>query len=90
MKLKIQVEVFNKSHDTEAILEGYKIWGTDILNKLEGQFSFVIFDKINQTLFMARDRLGRNLYFTKLPTEELSYHLHLSQLLNFRRVLKLI
>ena len=37
---------FKTSHsDTEAILEGYKIWGPDILKKLEGQFSFVIFDK---------------------------------------------
>ena len=40
---------FLTSHsDTEAILEGYKIWGSDILGKLEGQFSFVIFDKINE------------------------------------------
>lgn len=58
---------FLTSHsDTEAILEGYKIWGTDIVNKLEGQFSFVIFDKINQTLFMARDRVGQKPLFYKI------------------------
>ena len=68
---------FLTSHsDTEAILEGYKIWGTEVLNKLEGQFSFVIFDKVNKTLFLAREiGLDKNLYFIKLPMKELSYHL---------------
>ena len=58
---------FITSHsDTEVILEGYKKWGKEILNKLEGQFSFVIFDKINQVLFMARDRVGQKPLFYKI------------------------
>ena len=63
---------FLTSHsDTEAILEGYKIWGADILNKLEGQFSFVIFNKINQTLFMARDRVGQKPLFYRITNERI-------------------
>ena len=58
---------FKTSHsDTEVILEGYKHWGKEILNRLEGQFSFVIFDKINKTLFMARDRVGQKPLFYKI------------------------
>jgi len=63
---------FLTSHsDTEAILEGYKIWGSDILGKIEGQFSFVIFDKVNRTLFMARDRVGQKPLFYKVTKESI-------------------
>ena len=63
---------FLTSHsDTEAILEGYKIWGTDVLNKLEGQFSFVIFNKVNKTLFLARDRVGQKPLFYKITNERI-------------------
>ena len=63
---------FITSHsDTEVILEGYKKWGKEILNKLEGQFSFVIFDKINQVLFMARDRVGQKPLFYKITNERI-------------------
>ena len=63
---------FLTSHsDTEAILEGYKIWGSDILGKLEGQFSFVIFDKVNRTLFIARDRVGQKPLFYKITKESI-------------------
>ena len=63
---------FLTSHsDTEAILEGYKTWGTEVLNKLEGQFSFVIFDKVNKTLFLARDRVGQKPLFYKITNERI-------------------
>ena len=63
---------FLTSHsDTEAILEGYKLWGTEILNKLEGQFSFVIYDKEKQTLFMARDRVGQKPLFYSFSDERI-------------------
>jgi asparagine synthase (glutamine-hydrolysing) len=63
---------FITSHsDTEVILEGYKKWGKEILNKLEGQFSFVIYDKVNQVLFMARDRVGQKPLFYKITNEKI-------------------
>ena len=46
-----------------------KLWGTEILNKLEGQFSFVIYDKEKQTLFMARDRVGQKPLFYSFSDE---------------------
>lgn len=51
---------FTTSHsDTETILEGFKQWGSSIVQKLEGQFSFTIFDEKNRKLFIARDRIGQ-------------------------------
>ena len=44
--------------DTEVILKGYILKGKDILNDLDGMFSFVIYDKKNSNWFCARDRFG--------------------------------
>lgn len=49
---------FKTNTDTEVLLFAYKEWGIDCLKKLNGMFSFVIFDKKNDLLFGARDRLG--------------------------------
>lgn len=49
---------FRTRCDTEVILEGFKVWGLDILSKLEGMFALVIWDKTENTAYAARDPLG--------------------------------
>jgi len=45
--------------DTEVILHGYEEWSVDeLLARLRGKFSFVIWDKRQKSLFGARDRFG--------------------------------
>lgn len=51
-------ESFTTQSDTEVILIGYKIWGKEFLSKLNGMFAFCIYDKNNNEVFCARDRLG--------------------------------
>lgn len=54
------------SSDTELILEGYEVWGTEVLQRLNGIFAFLIWDKRTNTAFVARDRIGvKPLYFTQ-------------------------
>ncbi|MBF0376528.1 MAG: asparagine synthase (glutamine-hydrolyzing) [Desulfamplus sp.] len=50
--------VFSTQSDTETILHAYEEWGTDCLNKLHGMFAFAIYNKLNKSLFLARDRCG--------------------------------
>ncbi len=50
--------VFSTNSDTETLLYGYKIWGSDILHRLNGFFSFAIYDKKEGSVFLARDRFG--------------------------------
>tara|TARA_B100001248_G_scaffold261398_1_gene252471 strand:- start:615 stop:2474 length:1860 start_codon:yes stop_codon:yes gene_type:complete len=50
---------FKSSGDTEVLIAGWKYWGQDILNKLDGMFAFSIWDKKNKVLFLARDRFGK-------------------------------
>ncbi|MBW9333449.1 asparagine synthase (glutamine-hydrolyzing) [Herbaspirillum sp. RU 5E] len=50
--------------DTEVILAAYLRWGAECLHLFRGMFAFAIWDRVEQTLFVARDRVGvKPLYF---------------------------
>jgi asparagine synthase (glutamine-hydrolysing) len=55
--IKLKYQFFSQS-DTETLLNGIRHWGKNILNKLNGIFSFVVFDKEKNEIFMARDQFG--------------------------------
>ena len=55
---------FRTHGDTEVILAGYIKWGPDCLKYLRGMFTIAIWDKEEESLFIARDRLGvKPLYY---------------------------
>jgi len=57
--------VFRTKCDVEVLLHLYEDNGVDFLNKLNGQFAFVIYDRKKKELFLARDQVGINpLYYT--------------------------
>lgn len=49
---------FVSQTDTEVLVHGYEEWGEALPERLNGQFAFCIFDSRQETLFLARDRLG--------------------------------
>lgn len=54
----------SRPSDTETILAAYHSVGAECLNYFDGMFAFCIYDKIQQTLFFARDRAGKKpLYY---------------------------
>jgi len=67
--LELRKELENKHKfytdtDTEVIIHAYEEWGMDCLNKFNGMFAFVIYDKKKNILFLARDRFGiKPLYY---------------------------
>ena len=42
---------------------GYKLLGLNFFEKINGEFSIVIYDKIKNKLVCVRDRFGTNLIF---------------------------
>jgi asparagine synthase (glutamine-hydrolysing) len=59
---------FRTRSDTEVILRGWVEWGPDVVDQIHGQFAFALWDRSEQTLFLARDRLGEKpLYYAVLP-----------------------
>jgi len=55
---------FRTSSDTEVLLAAYSVWGEQMLERLNGMFAFVIYDRKSGTLFGARDRFGvKPLYY---------------------------
>ena len=57
--------VFTNNTDTEVILAAYKEWGLASLSKLNGMFSFCLYDRNLEKIFLVRDRVGEKpLYYT--------------------------
>jgi asparagine synthase (glutamine-hydrolysing) len=57
---------FRTRSDTEALLKSYICYGADCLTRFEGMFAFAIWDERNQTLFAARDRMGKKPFYYTL------------------------
>lgn len=49
---------FDGHSDTEVLLKGFSFWKYDIIHKLNGIFSFAIWNSKEKELFVARDHFG--------------------------------
>jgi asparagine synthase (glutamine-hydrolysing) len=57
---------FRTHSDTEVLLELWRAWGAEGLNKLNGQFAFAVHDRRDGSLSFVRDRFGvRPLYYAE-------------------------
>ena len=61
--------VFRTKSDTEVIIHGYKQWGDDVLNHLNGMFGLAIWDRRQKRLVVARDPFGIKLIYYKIEAD---------------------
>ncbi len=70
-ELKSRGCVFLTDHsDTEVLLHAYREWGDAFVERLNGMWAFVIYDREKKRLFGSRDRFGKKplYYFHEGPT----------------------
>ena len=59
--------VFHTKSDTECIVHGWEAWGVDCVKRFRGMFAFALWDRNQQTFFLARDRMGvKPMYYAVL------------------------
>lgn len=68
--------------DTEVIIRLYQKYNINFLNKLEGMFSFCIFDKKDETFFCARDRFGKKPFYYYLKNNDFIFASEIKSILS--------
>lgn len=69
LKIDLQQEgiVFSTTSDTEVLLYSYIVWKEDCVKRFNGIFAFSVWNEQDQTLFIARDRMGVKPFFFFRP-----------------------
>lgn len=72
--LKARGHVFSTHSDTEVLVHLYEERGERMVEELRGMFAFAIHDRRDDSIFVARDRLGKKpLYYTQPASGGLLY-----------------
>lgn len=81
-ELKQKGHKFHTDSDTEVTLNAYKEYGEDCLDKLNGMWSFAIWDKHEKTLFCSRDRYGIKPFYYYRDSNRLIFGSEIKQILS--------
>ena len=74
--------IFHTRSDTEVIVHAWEAWGEVCVERFRGMFAFALWDRNQQTLFLARDRLGvKPLFYALLPDGQLIFGSELKSLM---------
>jgi len=73
--------IFRTRCDTEVIVHAWEQWGEACVERFRGMFAFGLWDRNQQTFFMARDRLGvKPMFYAILPDGRLMFSSELKAL----------
>ncbi len=74
--------VFHTKSDTEVIVHAWEAWGANCVKRFRGMFAFALWDRNQQTFFMARDRMGvKPMYYALLDDGTLLFGSELKSVL---------
>jgi asparagine synthase (glutamine-hydrolysing) len=76
--------VFQTKSDTEVVLQSWIAWGADCVRRLRGMFAFGIWDRRQQTMFLARDHVGvKPMFYSLLPNGLFVFGSELKSIMTF-------
>ena len=64
---------FRTRSDTEVVIHGYKEWGTEVFNHLNGMFGVAVWDVKKKRLVVARDAMGIKLIYYRIADGQLTF-----------------
>ena len=83
-ELKTLGFAFHTKSDTEVVLNAWQAWGAACVQRLRGMFAFGIWDRQQQTMFLARDHVGvKPMFYSLLPNGLFVFGSELKSIMTF-------
>jgi asparagine synthase (glutamine-hydrolysing) len=64
---------FRTRSDTEVILEAYKAWGAECVQRFNGMFALALYDSVRRKLFCVRDRYGEKPFLYHFGSDSFAF-----------------
>lgn len=77
---------FRTNSDTEVLLTAFQVWGTGMLDRLNGMFALAIYDKHKNELWLFRDRLGKKPLYYYIDKEIFIFASELKSILTNQKI----
>lgn len=77
---------FQTQTDTEVVLAAYAEWGDKCVDHFNGMWSFAIFDKERERIFMSRDRFGVKPLYYYYDDEKFIFGSEIKEILSIKSV----
>lgn len=74
--------VFHTNTDTEVLLAAFQEWGEKCLNRLNGMWAFLIYDRKERKIFASRDRYGIKPFYYFLSNHFFAFASEITPLLS--------
>jgi asparagine synthase (glutamine-hydrolysing) len=84
-ELRALGHVFRSDGDTEIILHAYLQWGAACVERMVGMWAFALYDATEQTLLLARDRLGIKPLYVHQTAERLVFASEIKAIVTYLR-----
>lgn len=91
-ELEAKGHSFRTTSDTEVLLRAFVHYGEEMLSRLVGMYAFVIYDRVEEQIFAARDRFGIKPLFYHASEKGVAFASELKQLIElptFKRSINL-
>lgn len=72
---------FISNCDTEVIIAAYLKWGIQCVNRFNGMFAICIYDRMDESIYLVRDRIGKKPLYYETDGEDLYFASELKPLM---------